>query len=130
MQVRWAAVLAQWLPKIKTKVTISVPWRPFYENIKAAYVDPMTSFHGERPCWRALKGFSASYVHPVVLGIEGNMPAGCHVGAVLVAAVHGEKWCERANGLVMCALCATPCPSPYFPSIRALLTVLIRPFLT
>ena len=46
MQVRWAAVLAQWLPKIKTKVTISVPWRPFYENIKAAYVDPMTSFHG------------------------------------------------------------------------------------
>jgi hypothetical protein len=50
-QVRWAAVLGRWLPKIKSRVTLTVPWRPFYDAIRQTYKEPMRAFVGARsPC--------------------------------------------------------------------------------
>ena len=49
VQVRWAAVLGRWLPKIKSWVTLTVPWRPFYDAIRQTYKEPMRAFVGALP---------------------------------------------------------------------------------
>lgn len=49
MQIRWTNILNKIYLKIWTKVSVTVPWRPFYEKIKAVYVEPMVAFSGAFP---------------------------------------------------------------------------------
>ena len=46
MQVRWATVLYRMVARMKSKVSITVAWRPLYECVREAYMQPLNTYTG------------------------------------------------------------------------------------
>ena len=46
MQVRWATVLYRMVTRMKSKVSITVAWRPLYECVREAYMQPLNTYTG------------------------------------------------------------------------------------
>ena len=46
MQVRWATVLYRMVARMKSRVSITVPWRPLYECVREAYMQPLNTYTG------------------------------------------------------------------------------------
>ena len=47
MQVRWATVLYRMVARMKSKVSITVAWRPLYECVRQAYMQPLNTYTGK-----------------------------------------------------------------------------------
>ncbi len=46
LQVRWATVLYRMMARMKSKVSISVAWRPLYQCVRDAYMEPLNTYTG------------------------------------------------------------------------------------
>ena len=46
LQVRWATVLYRMMARMKSKVSITVAWRPLYQCVRDAYMEPLNTYTG------------------------------------------------------------------------------------
>ena len=49
LQVRWSTVLYRMMARMKSKVSVTVPWRPLYQCVRHAYMRPLNTFTGALP---------------------------------------------------------------------------------
>ena len=49
MQVRWGALLAKLLRTYRTRITLSIPWRPLFETLRAKFVEGLDTYSGALP---------------------------------------------------------------------------------
>ncbi len=45
-QVRWGALLAKLLRTYRTRITLSIPWRPLFETLRAKFVEGLDTYSG------------------------------------------------------------------------------------
>ncbi len=46
LQVRWATVLYRMMARMKSKVSITVAWKPLYQCVRDAYMEPLNTYTG------------------------------------------------------------------------------------
>ena len=46
LQVRWSTVLYRMMTRMKSKVSITVAWRPLYQCVRDAYMEPLNTYTG------------------------------------------------------------------------------------